>query len=205
MITCLGGWNTHQNWRNLEASKLIHAYTNSAVIVMGVQRLKWSMYQISLWYSGIFIQSFSHSFIHSFIRSFIHSFIPQLPGPATWIHLAMPSHPPIRPSASHLKDHNGYTKQFKALIKEDISSVVLALFCNLESGPGYSGRLQILTSSNRKDWTPTTNFNPWLQHTAQKKIGMSADGSFSGSWNSALISLATKFMSHAPSDHTSGM
>lgn len=65
MITCLGGWNTHQNWRNLEASKLIHAYTNSAVIVMGVQRLKWSMYQISLWYSGIFIQSFSHSFIHS--------------------------------------------------------------------------------------------------------------------------------------------
>ena len=61
----------------------------------------------------------------------------KLPGPATRIQKC-PAH--IRPSTPHLKHHNGYTKQFKALIEEDISSVVLAqkaLFVSsgFESGP----------------------------------------------------------------------
>ena len=187
MITCLDGWNTHQKWRNLEASMLIHAYTNSAVIVMGVGTLKWSCIK-SLFDTGIFIQSF------------IHSFIPQLPGPPTWIQLAMPSHPPIHfPPERPQWLHQAVQGLDKGTHLQCCPGSVLQSW--IRTGIFW----QILTSSNRKDWMPTTNCNPRLQHAAQKKIGMSADGSVSGSWNSALISLATKFMSHAPSDRTSGM
>lgn len=56
---------------------------------MGVERLKWYCIK-SLFDTDTGIH------IRSFISSFIRSFIPQLPGLATRIQLATPSHPPIR-------------------------------------------------------------------------------------------------------------
>lgn len=105
--------------------------------------------------------------------SFIRSFIPQLPGPATWIQLAMPSHPPIRfPPERPQWLHQAVQGLDKGRHLQCCPGSVLQSW--IRTGIFW----QILTSSNRKDWTPTTNCNPWLQHTAQKKIGMRRWGFF---------------------------